>query len=214
VGEAPLAGPRSVPPPSSELTTTSDARLAGPLIGVGALAVAFLRIGLGSFGGLPTTIALIDREFVARRGLLTNDDLVEAATYTRLLPGSGGPLIVSYLGFKLGGWWYSAVATICLLLPGVLLMLALAIGFATWSAVPQIRDAIAGLLAAVVGIQAVSLYRFARNSVKDLITFVIFASASVLALGLDVNAVVLVAVAGVFGSIALVPSNATAPDEK
>ena len=183
---------------------------AGPSIGVGALAVEFLRIGLGSFGGLPTTIALIDREFVACRGILTKDDLVEAATYTRLLPGSGGPLIVSYLGYKLGGWWYSAVATICLLLPGVLLMLALAIGFATLSSVAQIRDAIAGVLAAVVGIQAVSLYRFARNSVKDLITFGIFASASVLALALDVNAVLLVVLAGVFGGVALVPTDGTA----
>ena len=187
---------------------------AGPSIGVGALAVEFLRIGLGSFGGLPTTIALIDREFVTRRGILTKDDLVEAATYTRLLPGSGGPLIVSYLGFKLGGWGYSAVATICLLLPGVVLMLALAIGFASLSSVAQIRDAIAGVLAAVVGIQAVSLYRFARNSVKDVITFVIFAATSVLALALDVNAVLLVVLAGVFGSVALSPSSVTGPDEK
>jgi chromate transporter len=183
----------------------------GASIGVGALAVEFLRIGAASFGGLPTTIALIDREFVARRGLLTKDDLVEAATYTRLLPGSGGPLIVSYLGYKLGGWLYSAVATICLLLPGVVLMLALAVGFATMSTFAQIRDAIAGVLAAVVGVQAVSLYRFARNSVRDRITLAIFGAASVLALGLDVNAVLIVAVAGVFGAIALVPANPAGP---
>jgi len=93
-------------------------------------------------------------------------------------------------------------------------MLALAIGFATLSSVAQVRAAIAGVLAAVVGIQAVSLYRFARNSVKDLITFVIFAAASVLALALDVNAVLLVVLAGVFGSVALAPSNATRADEK
>jgi chromate transporter len=134
--------------------------------------------------------------------VLTKDDLLEAATYTRLLPGSGGPLIVSYLGFKLGGWPYSAVSTICLLLPGVLLMLGLAIGFATLSAVAQVRDAIGGLLAAVVGVQAISLYRFARNSVRGRIALAIFVVASIGALVFDVNAALLVVVAGLVGIVA------------
>lgn len=166
------------------------------------LAVEFFRIGLGSFGGLPTTIALMERELVDRRGLLTKDELIEAATYTRLLPGSGGPLIVSYVGFQLGGWWYSAIATVFSLLPALLLMLAMTVGFTNLSSLSVVRDAIGGVLAAIVGLQAVSLYRLARNSVNDRATATIFAVALFGALVIDVNIAVVVVLAGLYGMIA------------
>jgi chromate transporter len=173
------------------------------------LALEFFRIGLGSFGGLPTTIALMEREFVERRGLLTKNELVEAATYTRLLPGSGGPLIVSYVGFQLGGWSYSAIATIFSLLPAFLLMLVLTVGFTNISSLTVVRDAIGGVLAAIVGLQAVSLYRLARNSVTDRATVGIFVVALVGALVVNVNIALIVVLAGLYGMIAFRPGPTT-----
>jgi chromate transporter len=173
-------------------------------IGLWDLAVLFLRIGLGSFGGLLTTMALVEREFVDRRRLLTQQDLTEAVTYTRLLPGSGGPLVISYLGFRLRGWPGSAIATACLLLPGVVMMVALAIGFVTLSVLPEMKRAISGLLAAVVGIQAVTMYRFGRKNVNDVITAAIFSIVLVFALATDVNPGILVIAAGLVGALVLV----------
>jgi hypothetical protein len=58
----------------------------------------FLRIGATAYGGLGTTLALIERELVTKRGMLTPADVTEALTYTKLLPGSTGPQAISYLG--------------------------------------------------------------------------------------------------------------------
>jgi chromate transport protein ChrA len=56
----------------------------------------FLRIGATAFGGLGTTLALVERELVTKRGILTPADVTEALTYyTKLLPGSTGPQAIS-----------------------------------------------------------------------------------------------------------------------
>lgn len=82
----------------------------------------FLRIGATAFGGLGTTLALIEREFVTKRGLLTAGEVTDGLTYTKLLPGSTGPQAVAYLGYQLGGWSGSALAITAFLLPSAVLM--------------------------------------------------------------------------------------------
>jgi chromate transport protein ChrA len=95
------------------------------------------------------------------------------------------------------------VATVFLLLPGVLMMIALAIGFVGLSALPEMRRAISGLLAAVVGIQAVTMYRFSQNSVRDRATFAVFALVLFAAVVLEWNAPLLVLLAGLFGAVVM-----------
>jgi chromate transport protein ChrA len=61
----------------------------------------FLRIGATAFGGLGTTLALIERELVMKRGLLTPGEVTEALTYTKLLPGSTRPKATTSPGYRL-----------------------------------------------------------------------------------------------------------------
>ena len=100
----------------------------------------------GPWGGAP----LIERELVAKRQWLTAADVLEALTYTKLLPGSTGPQVVAYLGCKLGGWPGSAVAMAAFLFPAALMTLALAVGYVTVTALPALQPAMHGLMAAIV----------------------------------------------------------------
>lgn len=86
----------------------------------------FLLIGATAFGGLGGPLALLERELVHSRKVLSLADITEALTYTKLLPGSTGPQVVSYLGYRLGGWPGSAIATAAYLLPSAVIMLAAA----------------------------------------------------------------------------------------
>ena len=107
----------------------------------------FLRIGAIAYGGLGTTLALIERELVAKRGLLTPAEVTEALTYTKLLPGSTGPQAIAYLGYKLGGWSGSAVAMAAFIFPSALLMVLLATGYVATTALPAIGPTVNGLTA-------------------------------------------------------------------
>ncbi len=62
------------------------------------LFLIFFRIGCVGFGGLGSVLAIIERDLVTKQQKLTGEDITEALTYTKLLPGSTVVQVVSYLG--------------------------------------------------------------------------------------------------------------------
>jgi chromate transporter len=122
----------------------------------------FLRIGTVAFGGLGATLTLIERELVERMHVVTKDEITEALTYTKLLPGSTVVQVVAYLGWRLGGWSASALITVCFLLPSAILMLVLGWGY---SQVADVRGVVAmrrAVVAAVVALLLLTMYRLAK----------------------------------------------------
>jgi chromate transporter len=163
------------------------------------LARVFLRIGATAFGGLGAALTLIERELVAKRQWLTAADVTESLTYTKLLPGSTVVQVVSYLGYKLGGWSGSAVATVAFVFPSALMMLVLAAAYVSVTAVPAMRPAITGLTAAVVGLLLATTYRLGKANIPDRITLGIALASLVAGAVLGISAAVIVVVAGLLG---------------
>jgi chromate transporter len=173
----------------------------------------FLYIGATAFGGLGTTLALIERELVTKRGMLTPADVTEALTYTKLLPGSTGPQAIAYLGYKLGGWSGSAVAMAAFIFPSALLMVLLAAGYVATTALPAIGPTVNGLTAGVVGILLATIYRLGRPNIKEPLTWGIALVAFAVVAFLGISAALIVVAAGLLGMILLSPPNA-AQDQK
>jgi chromate transporter len=167
-----------------------------PLLTLGHI---FLRIGAAAFGGLGASLALIERELVTKRQWLTAADVTEALTYTKLLPGSTGPQVVAYLGYKLGGWSGSAVATAAFVFPAALMMLVLAAAYVTVTALPAMRPGVNGLTAAVVGLLLATTYRLGKANITDRITMGIALASVVAGAVLGVSAALLVVAAGLLG---------------
>ena len=159
----------------------------------------FLRIGTAAFGGLGASLALIERELVAKRQWLTAADVTEALTYTKLLPGSTGPQVVAYLGYKLGGWFGSAIATAAFVFPAALMMLVLAAAYGTVTALPALQPAVHGLTAAVVGLLLATTYRLGKANIADRITLGMALASVMAGAVLGVSAVVIVVAAGLLG---------------
>jgi chromate transporter len=159
----------------------------------------FLRIGTVAFGGLGAALALVERELVAKRQWLTTADVTEALTYTKLLPGSTVVQVVSYLGYKLGGWSGSAVATAAFVAPSALMMLVLAAAYVSVTAVPAMRPAINGLTAAVIGLLLATTYRLGKANIPDRITLGIALASVVAGVVLGVSAALIVVAAGLIG---------------
>jgi chromate transporter len=159
----------------------------------------FLRIGATAFGGLGAALALVERELVNKRQWLTAADVTEALTYTKLLPGSTVVQVVSYLGYKLGGWSGSAVATAAFVFPSALLMLVLAAAYVSVSTVPAMRPAINGLTAAVVGILLATTYRLGKANIPDRLTLGMALASIVAGTVLGISAALIVMAAGLLG---------------
>jgi chromate transporter len=167
------------------------------------LGLIFLRIGAVAFGGLGATLALIERELVHRRHVATKEEITEALTYTKLLPGSTVVQVVAYLGWRLGGWSASALATAFFLLPSVVLMLALAYGYSQVADAPTLVPMRRSVLAVVVGLLLVTLFNVAKSALGTPVTIAVAGCAFLLVAVLKIGAVWIVVAAGVFGMMAV-----------
>ncbi len=159
----------------------------------------FLRIGAAAFGDTGPVLALLEREFIEKRHVLSHEDITEALTYTKLLPGSTVVQIVAYLGYTLGGWGASAIATIAFVLPAALAMLLLAAGYVAVTALPHVQPAITGLTAAVVGMLIATLYRLGKKNITGPVGIGIAAVAFAVGAFLNINAALIVIAAGLIG---------------
>jgi chromate transporter len=157
---------------------------------------ALLRIGAVAFGGLGATLALVERDLVERRGWLEASDGASALAYTKPLPGSTVVQVVSFLGWRLGGWPGAIVSTIAFLLP-VFAIMTLAAAARVLPDAPWVRGALTGLQVAVVGLLAAAMWRLARGEAGTVVLTVV--SLAAFAAGLFVNAALVVAAAGTIG---------------
>ena len=200
--------PTQEPPRSTGDASASPAPQQPHKVPALTLGWMFLHIGATAFGGLGTTLALIERELVTKRGMLTPTEVTEALTYTKLLPGSTGPQAIAYLGYKLGSWSGSAVATAAFLLPSALLMVLLAGAYVATTALPAIGPAVNGLTAGVVGILLATTYRLGKPNIKEPLTWGIALVAFAVGAFLGISAALIVVAAGLLGMILLSPSRA------
>jgi chromate transporter len=165
--------------------------------GLGSLAWALLRIGAFAFGGLGATLSLLNRDLVERRGWVRSGEVSEALAYTKPLPGSTVVQVVTYLGWRIGGWPAAIVATVMFLLPAFAIMTVAAAAVFALPDLPVVRGALAGLQVAVVGLLTAAMWRLARSEAASTPLLVVLLTAFLA--GLFVNAALIVLVAGLVG---------------
>jgi chromate transporter len=164
------------------------------------IGLTFLHVGALAFGGLGATLALIER-LAVHRGLLSREQLTEALTYTKLLPGSTVVQIVAYLGWRLRGWTGSALATAALVLPSAAFMIALAAGYDRIAALPATVSIRQGVLAVVVALLVITMERLGRPLMTSLLPIVLGLAALLVILLFNISAVWVVVAAGIIGMV-------------
>jgi chromate transporter len=122
------------------------------------LAGAFLKLGATSFGG-PAIIGIIQAELQERRGWVTRERFLEGLALVNMLPGGAVMQMCIFIGYQRAGWRGGLLAGLSFLLPPFCIMLALTLLYASYGALPVMRDALYGLGPVVLGIFAVTAIR-------------------------------------------------------
>lgn len=110
----------------------------------------FGRIGVLSFGGPAAQIALMHRELVETRDWLTEAAYLRALSLCMLLPGPEAMQLATYAGWRLRGTAGGILAGLLFVVPGALVIAALALGYAFYGDVPLVQAAFLGIKAAVI----------------------------------------------------------------
>jgi chromate transporter len=118
-------------------------------VGLGTIAREWGRIGAIGFGGPPTHIALLRQLCVERRGWITTSDFEDGIAATNLLPGPASTQLAIFTAWRLRGVPGALVGGAAFIVPGLVVILALAALFLAGSPPLWVRGAAAGAGAAV-----------------------------------------------------------------
>ncbi|MBM7067887.1 chromate efflux transporter [Actibacterium sp. 188UL27-1] len=110
----------------------------------------FGRIGLLSFGGPAAQMALMHRELVEERPWLTERQYLGALSFCMLLPGPEAMQLATYAGWRLRGMTGGLIAGGLFVLPGSVVMLALALIYGSYGNLPLVQALFLGVKAAIL----------------------------------------------------------------
>lgn len=124
----------------------------------------FARIGLLSFGGPAAQLALMHRELVDRRAWLSERQYLDALSFCMLLPGPEATQLATYAGWRLHGVRGGLIAGGLFVLPGALIILALAMAYGTYGSLPLVAALFLGIKVTVVVVVIEALLKLSRKA--------------------------------------------------
>ena len=127
----------------------------------------WFRIGLLSFGGPAAQIALLHLYVVEQRKWLSERAYLNALSFCMLLPGPEAMQMATYVGWRLNGTLGGLIAGILFVLPGALVILALASVYVFFADVPGLSAAFLGIKAATLIIVFQALIRVASKGLTS-----------------------------------------------
>ncbi len=176
---------------------------------IAELTRVFLRIGLLSFGGPAAQIALMHRELVEERPWLSEQEYLRALSFCMLLPGPEAMQLAAFAGWRLHGIWGGLIAGGLFILPGALVIFALAFVYGALIDTTLVQALFLGVKATVVVIVVEAIIRVARRALRTTAHWVLAALAFIALFLFAVPFPLVVLAAGLYGALAA--GAATAP---
>ena len=130
------------------------------------VARTFLKIGAIGFGG-PAIIGLMQHEVQETRRWLSRQQFVEALGIVNLLPGPVAAQLAIFVGHAKAGAAGGVIAGLAFMLPGLIVITALAAAYGTFGGQPLLRSALSGAGAVALGIFAAAVYRLGVAALKQ-----------------------------------------------
>ena len=109
-----------------------------------------LKIGLFTFGGGYAMIALLENEFVTKRGWLEQEEFLDVAAIAESTPGPIAINSATYIGYKRGGLMGALAATLGITLPSFCIIYAISLFFDAFLSLAVVAYAFQGIRVAVI----------------------------------------------------------------
>ena len=166
-----------------------------------ALFYTFFKIGAFTFGGGYAMIPLIQKETVENKKWITDDDILEIIAIAESTPGPVAINSATFVGYRTCGFWGAACATLGVVLPSFLIILAIAYVLREFQELKAVEYAFNGIRAGVLALLFKALWTMYKKSPKDWAAYVVMAAAFVLTAFFKVNIFLVIVLCAVFGLV-------------
>lgn len=172
------------------------------------------KIGLLSFGGPAGQIALMHKEIVENRNWLTEKQFLNALSFCMLLPGPEAMQLATFAGWRLHGTLGGLIAGMLFVLPGAIVILALAALYIAFGELPTVAAIFLGIKATVVVIVIEALLRVSKKALVSRTHILIAALAFIAIIFLNLPYPLIILSAGMIGLFALPNEDINEPPKK
>ena len=143
----------------------------------GELFLTFLRIGAFTFGGGYAMIPLIQKEVVEKKKWMRDRDILEVIAIAESTPGPIAINSATYIGYRTCGFFGAFCATLGVVLPSFLIILAIASVLRRFQDNRIVQNAFFGIRAGVLALIVRALWMMFKQCPKDLLSCVLMGAA-------------------------------------
>ena len=161
----------------------------------------FAKIGAMTFGGGYAMLSVLQREVVENKGWASDEELTDYFAIGQCTPGVIAVNTATFVGKKLCGVSGGIAATVGVVFPSFLIIVAIAALISNFADIPAVSHAFAGIRVCVCVLILNAVVKLWKKTVVDKLTFVIFAVVFVLSVFLDISPVFFVILAAAAGLI-------------
>ncbi len=156
------------------------------------LAHVYIKVGTNAFGGWSTTYVLLEKEFTSKRRLLSRDQLQTAAASGQALPGPAQVIVAAQTSYFLKGVAGSVMATLCYLLPSIILTISFGYLYFNYLADSVFSSRLIGVQAAVAGIVIGNAYKIARQNATNAVLWLVVSLSALVSYVLKVPVLIII----------------------
>lgn len=140
------------------------------------LFLTMFKIGLFTFGGGYAMLALLENEFVEKKGWLTKEEFLNMLAIGESTPGPIAINSATFIGYKTAGVMGSAFATLGVCLPSFIIIYIISLFFDAFLSLKFVEYAFLGIRACVVYLIASAGFKLFKSLKKNVLSIFIFAS--------------------------------------
>ncbi len=153
------------------------------------LFLTMFKIGLFTFGGGYAMLALLENEFVEKRGWLTKEEFLNMLAIAESTPGPIAINSATYIGYRTAGVLGGAFATLGVCLPSFIIIYIISLFFDAFLKLKFVQYAFLGIRACVVYLIASAGFKLLKGLKKNVLSTIIFIAVLVVMTAFSIFAV-------------------------
>lgn len=150
---------------------------------LGGIFLSMLKIGAFTFGGGYAMIALLENEFVSKKGWMNREEFLDLVAVAESTPGPLAVNSATYIGYKVAGVAGAALGTLAVCLPSFVVIFLISLFFDRFLSLRYVGLAFRGIQVAVIYLIASAGLKMLKSMKKTPLSVTVCA---VCAVGLSV----------------------------
>ena len=152
----------------------------------------FFKIGACTFGGGIAMLPVLDRELTEKRGWTDSDELLDYFAIGQSTPGIIAVNVATFIGHKRAGIIGGIVGTLGMVAPSIIIISIIATFISNFSEIVWVQKALTGINVSVAALLTYAVSNFAKKSVKNLFSVVLFLVSFLLIFVFKVNTIFII----------------------